>query len=52
MAADYMEHSIPSGLPPGTQGLKQMTTTYRTVSPDVKATLDDIFDEGDRLAFC
>jgi steroid delta-isomerase-like uncharacterized protein len=51
MADEYVEHPIPSGLPPGTEGLKQMTTTYRTAFPDLKATLDDIFAEGDRVAF-
>src|SRR5215217_6086861 len=51
MAADYVEHPIPSGLPPGIEGLKQMTTTYRTAFPNLKATLDDIFAEGDRVAF-
>ena len=51
MAADYVEHPIPSGLPPGAEGLKQMTTTYRTTFPNLKATLDDIFAEGDRVAF-
>jgi steroid delta-isomerase-like uncharacterized protein len=51
MAADYVDHSIPSGLPPGTEGLKQATTTYHTAFPDLKATLDDIFAEGDRVAF-
>jgi predicted ester cyclase len=51
MDADYVDHSIPSGLPPGTEGLKQATTTYRTAFPDLKATLDDIFAEGDRVAY-
>jgi len=36
MAADYVDHSVPSGLPPGTEGLKQATTTYRTAFPDLK----------------
>ena len=30
--------------------MKQALTTYRTASPDVKATLDDIFAGGDRVA--
>ena len=51
MAADYVEHPIPSGLPPGTEGLKQMTTTYRMAFPDLKMTLDDIFAEGEMVAF-
>jgi predicted ester cyclase len=51
MAADYVDYPIPSGLPPGTEGLKQTITTYRTAFPDLKATLDDIFAEGDRVAY-
>jgi steroid delta-isomerase-like uncharacterized protein len=51
MAADYVDHSIPSGLPPGAEGLKQEITTYRTAFPDVKTTLDDIFAEGEMVAF-
>jgi steroid delta-isomerase-like uncharacterized protein len=51
MAADYVDYPIPSGLPPGTEGLKQTISTYRTAFPDLKATLDDIFAEGDRVAY-
>jgi steroid delta-isomerase-like uncharacterized protein len=51
MAAEYVDYSIPSGLPPGTEGLKQVISTYRTAFPDLKATLDDIFAEGDRVAY-
>jgi predicted ester cyclase len=51
MAADYVDYSVPSGLPPGTEGLKQATTTYRTAFPDLKATLEDIFAEGEMVAF-
>jgi steroid delta-isomerase-like uncharacterized protein len=51
MAADYVDYPIPSGLPPGTEGLKQTITTYRTAFPDLQATVDDIFAEGDRVAY-
>jgi steroid delta-isomerase-like uncharacterized protein len=51
MATDYVDHSIPPGLPPGTEGLKQANITYHTAFPDLKATLEDIFAEGDRVAF-
>ena len=51
MAADYAEHPRPSGLPPGSEGLKQLNAAYRSAFPDLKATLDDIFAEGDRVAF-
>ena len=51
MAADYVDYPIPSGLPPGTEGLKQTISTYRTAFPDLKATVDDIFAEGVRVAY-
>ena len=51
MGAEYVDYAIPSGLPPGTEGLKQAITTYRTAFPDLKATVDDIFAEGDRVAY-
>jgi steroid delta-isomerase-like uncharacterized protein len=51
MAADYVEHPRPSTLPPGTEGLKQLIASYRTAFPDLKAALDDIFAEGEMVAF-
>jgi steroid delta-isomerase-like uncharacterized protein len=51
MAADYVEHPRPSTLPPGAEGLKQLILAYRTAFPDLKLTLDDIFAEGEMVAF-
>ena len=51
MAADYVEHPSPSNLPAGTEGLKQLISAYRTAFPDLKVTLDDIFAEGEMVAF-
>jgi len=51
MAADYVEHPRPSTLPPGAEGLKQLILAYRTAFPDLKMTLDDIFGEGEMVAF-
>ena len=51
MAADYVEHPLPSSLPPGPEGLKRSITAYRSAFPDLNITLDDIFAEGDRVAF-
>src|SRR5215211_5062705 len=51
MAADYVEHPRPSTLSPGPEGLKQLIAAYRTAFPDLKMMLDDIFAEGDRVAF-
>ena len=43
MAANYVDHPVPPGLPPGPEGMKQALTYYRTASPELQATLDDIF---------
>jgi len=51
MAADYVEHPRPSTLPPGTEDLKQLIAAYRTAFPDLKMILDDIFAEGEMVAF-
>jgi len=51
MATDYVEHPRPSSQPPGPEGLKQLITAYRSAFPDLKTTLDDIFAEGDMVAF-
>ena len=51
VAADYVEHPRPPTLPPGTEGLKQLIASYRTAFPDLQTTLDDIFAEGEMVAF-
>jgi predicted ester cyclase len=50
MAPDYVDHPNLPGLPPGPEGMKQMLTYYRTASPELRATLDDVFAAGDRVA--
>jgi len=50
IAADYVMHPIPSGLPSGPEGTKQAISTYRTAFPDLQVTVDDIFAAGDRVA--
>jgi predicted ester cyclase len=51
MATDYVEHPLSSELPPGAEGLKQLIIAYRSAFPDLKLTLDDIFAEGEMVAF-
>ncbi len=50
MAPNYVDHPIPPRLPPGPEGMKQALTSYRSAVPELQATLDDIFAEGDRVA--
>ena len=51
VAADYVEHPRPADLPPGAEGLKRLIGAYRTAFPDLKMTLDDIFGEGEMVAY-
>jgi steroid delta-isomerase-like uncharacterized protein len=51
VATDYVAHHLPSGLPPGAEGLKQLIAAYRRAFPDLKSNLNDIFGQGDRVAF-
>jgi predicted ester cyclase len=50
MAPNYVDHPNLPGLPPGPEGMKQALTYYRAASPQLQATLDDIFAEGERVA--
>ena len=50
IAATYVDHPSLPGLPPGPEGMKQALTYYRAAFPTLKATVDDIFAAGDRVA--
>jgi len=51
LAPDFVEHEeLPPGMPPGREGVKLMTTMFRSAFPDFKATIDDIIAEGDKVA--
>jgi len=50
MAPNYVDHPNLPGLPPGPEGMKQALTYYHSASPELQATIDDIFAEGDRVA--
>jgi steroid delta-isomerase-like uncharacterized protein len=49
LAADYINHLGPPGLPPGREGLKQLASIYITAFPDVHVTIEDQIAEGDRV---
>jgi steroid delta-isomerase-like uncharacterized protein len=51
MAPDYVEHTAPPGWRPGRDTLKQYVAMYHDAFSDVKATLHDIFAQGDRVAY-
>lgn len=50
VAADGITHSLPWGLPPGRQGLKQLITIFRTAFPDLYCSVEDEINEGYKSA--
>src|SRR3712207_3904833 len=52
VSADYVEHAaVPGDQPSGFEGLKLLITAFRGAFPDLKSNLEDIFAEGDRVAY-
>jgi serine phosphatase RsbU (regulator of sigma subunit)/predicted ester cyclase len=52
MAPDYVEHAgIPGSRSSGGDALKQLIALYRGAFPDLRSTIEDIFTEGDRVAY-
>jgi predicted ester cyclase len=56
IAPDWVSHgtqsatATPTGLPRGTAGAKQLHDGVRSIWPDNRWTIEDIFAEGDRVA--
>jgi steroid delta-isomerase-like uncharacterized protein len=50
LAPDFIEREeLPPGVPPGREGVKQLTSMLRSAFPDFKATIDDMIAEGDKV---
>lgn len=50
LAPDFVEREeLPPGVPPGREGVKQLTAMLRSAFPDFKATIDDLVAEGDKV---
>ena len=49
-APDFVEHEeLPPGLPAGSEGVKQLSTAFRSAFPDFKVAIDDMIAEGDKV---
>jgi steroid delta-isomerase-like uncharacterized protein len=50
LAPDFAEREeLPPGLPRDREGVKQLTMMLRSAFPDLKATIEDIVAEGDKV---
>ncbi len=46
---NFVDHSLPPGVPPGNEGFKAFVTMFRAAFPDLHYTIDDEIAEGDRV---
>ena len=50
VAPDFVEHEeLPPGAPAGREAVKQLFSMLHTGFPDLKATIDDVIAEGDKV---
>lgn len=50
LAADFVDHEMPPGTPPGPESILQYRAMLHKAFPDLKVRIDDIVAEGDRVA--
>jgi predicted ester cyclase len=49
VAANFVSHSAPPGLPPGREGVKMWASAFRSAFPDLWSKVEDVIMEGDRV---
>jgi len=45
---DVVDHEAPPGMPGGIEGVKAFVQMYRGAFPDLRATVEDYLEQGDR----
>ena len=48
-ATDYVEHTPQPGVPPTREGFKQTAMALKKAFPDLRYTIDDVVDGGDKI---
>ncbi len=49
LADNFVNHSVPPGLPPDREGVKQLFTMFRRAFPDFRAVIHDQVAESDKV---
>jgi steroid delta-isomerase-like uncharacterized protein len=49
LADDFVDHSVPPGLPPGREGVKMQFAMFFTAFPDLHVVIHDQVAEGDEV---
>jgi steroid delta-isomerase-like uncharacterized protein len=50
LGADFRDHEMPPGTPPGPEAALQYRAMLHTAFPDLRVKIEDIVAEGDRVA--
>jgi steroid delta-isomerase-like uncharacterized protein len=50
-AEDVVDHGAIPGQPPGREGHKYQLALFRSAFPDLRVSSEDIFSEGDKVAY-
>ena len=49
IAPDFVEHYAQPGVPPTREGFKQFAMAYRSAFPDLRYTVEDSIEAGDKI---
>ena len=49
IAADFVFHNAPPGIPPDREGVRELVNTMQTAFPDAQVAVEDQISEGDRV---
>lgn len=50
VADDFVEHETMPGVPPGKDSPREMTKIFRTAFPDLRAVVEEMVQEGNKVA--
>ena len=50
LAAEYVDHALPPGMPANRDGFKMFLQAFRAAFPDFTYTIEDEMGEGDKVA--
>ena len=49
LSAQYIDHSLPPGIPPGITGFQMIAGTFKSAFPDIRISVEDQIAEGDMV---
>jgi steroid delta-isomerase-like uncharacterized protein len=50
LGADYVDHSLPPGMPPGAEGFRHLAAGFGQAFPDLQVTVEHLVAEGELVA--